>query len=58
MTSTPRVAKHRAKGRRLSAVLLCPEAIKALALLIAAKGSERAAIEYALTQCAKKQGPE
>jgi hypothetical protein len=33
-------------------------AIKALALLIAAKGSERAAIEYAFTLCKKEQGPE
>lgn len=48
MTSTARVAKHRAKGRRLTSALQCPEAIKRLAELIAAHGSERAAIEYAL----------
>ena len=57
MTSTARVAKHRAKGRRISAILQCPEAIKRLADLIAAHGSERAAIEYAIKHAPKKGPP-
>ena len=55
MTSTARVAKHRAKGRRISAILQCPEAIKRLAELIAEHGSERAAIEYAIKRTPKKK---
>jgi len=52
-TNAQRQARLRASGRQLRAVLRDPAAIARLAELIAEHGSERAAIEWALSHAAE-----
>lgn len=52
MTSTARVAKHRASGVRIGAVLTDPDVITAWRVLLASGGSQREVLARAVVMAA------